>query len=185
VNYLPYQSNGLEVSLISKLRPFKLSCSMQTLNNLSKTNHFKSVSLSYKQAPHKLNFKYSKNSTLYHDLEMSYLINPKINVVQNLDMGFSFTLNEKNSFDLNYYEFFIRAVEKKYQFLGALTSNRNAKGVKKLSPGNLTLALRKKSFDTIINLILEHNLHDKRSVLTAIYESNIENAIILKNFVIK
>ena len=166
------------------MTPFKLSASIQSLNNLSNKSELNQVALSYKMNPHKLRVSYAKMQSPYHELELSYILTPKINFCQNLDLGCAFTLSEKKSFDLNYYEFFCRGVKKQYQLLGALTSNKSAKGPNRLRPGNLTLALRKRASETVFNLILEHNLHDKRSLLTAIYESSIEDAIILKNSVI-
>lgn len=166
------------------MTPFKLSASIQSLNNLSNKSELNQVALSYKMNPHRLRVSYAKIQSPYHELELSYLVTPKITICQHLDLGCSFTLSERKSFDLNYYEFFCRGVKKQYQLLGALTSNTSAKGPKRLRPGNLTLALRKRSSDTVFNLILEHNLHDKKSLLTAIYESSIEDAIILKNYVI-
>lgn len=165
------------------MAPFKLSASIQSLNSLSHKSELSQAALSYKMNPHRLRVSYAKMQSPFHELELSYLISPKVAICQNLDLGCSFTLSEKKSFDLNYYEFFFRGIRKQYQLLGALTSNKSAKGPNRLRPGNLTLALRKRSSDTVFNLILEHNLHDKRSLLTAIYESSIEDAIILKNYV--
>lgn len=185
MNYVPYQSNGLELTLKSRIDPLKINATMQTFNNLSKSSHLQRVSLGYRQPPHKIRLNYEKTQPPYHELEVSYLLSPKVNSIGDLDIGFSFTLNEKNSFEINNYELFAKTMFNKYELVAALSSNKIAKGTKKLSPGNIVLGLKKRSQSNVLNFVLEHNLQDKRSLLTAVYESNIEDAITLKNLVIK
>ena len=109
---------------------------------------------------------------------------PQFHPFHHIDLGVTLNLKEKNLFDLSYYEVFAKGILKKYQFLMALTSGKANPGYKKLSPGNLALAFKKTSDNNTFDIILEHNLQEKSTVLTACYESNLEDVIVLKKMVI-
>lgn len=183
MNFQPYKSNGLEISVKKKLDPFKMQLSMLLLNELSKKINLTKLSLCYNQKPHKLSLKYLASKNPFPVFELDYFGTVKIEPFKNIDFGFSCNFNERHSYNLNYYELFLKGSIQSYQILGALTSNKGGIGQKKLSPGILTLAFKKDYRGKVLNMVLEHHLQEKTSLLSACYESNIEEAIILKNMV--
>lgn len=183
MNFTPYKTNGLELSIKKKLDAFKMQISMLLFNDLSKKNKFNKFSLSYNQKPNKISLKYLTTKDPYNEIYFNCVGSPKINPFKNLDCGFSCNLNQKHSINLNYYELFLKGTTNSYEFLGALTSNKGGLGQRKLSPGILTLALKKKYRGRVVNMVLEHHLQEKTSLLSACYESNLEETIIMKNLV--
>lgn len=152
-------------------------------NRLSKKAQLSSLYLKFKHYPHNIKLHYNAMTTPYHEIELSYLINPIIQQQKDLYFGFNAIMKQKNFLIANYYEFFVKTVIKNYGFLFAVLSDKGNLEYKMLSASTILFAFQKKSANNVLNLILEHSLKEKTAVMTAVYENNIENAIHLKHMV--